>query len=132
MREQEWLRGETENGTTIDLAFDDQFNRSASLEKISGVWFMSEGEYASSITIDSDGSFFGDSTDGCQYSGEIDIPDAEKNIYRMAMTATGCAHAAGSYEGHAMLLDHLGTEDRLAYGLVSSGYVIVNQFSRED
>lgn len=132
VREQQWLRGETDSGARLDLTFDEQFKRTASLEKVAGVWEINEGEYVSSISVEPDGTFFGDSTDGCVYSGQLGVPASSQNIYRMSMTVTGCVEFAGSYNGHATLLDYLGTEDRLGYGLVGEGYVVINEFERKD
>ena len=85
-----------------------EYEIGSSLEQISGIWRDQNTIPAiSNGSINPDGSFFFQDTEGCVKSGNISIIDPVYNAYDVSMTIdAGCRHdVPGDYEGFAVLYD---------------------------
>ena len=68
-----------------------------SVELMSGVW----ADGGVSLTLDQDGSLFGQRDDGCALSGDVLVPDNERTLFEVSFEMAGCPQAEwdGSYMG---------------------------------
>ena len=82
-----------------DFSKDSQSSNTASFATIKGNYVSVD--YTASVAIDADGIISGSNTDGCQYNGQISIPDSTVNIYKVAFTASSCGSYNGEYSGLA-------------------------------
>ena len=75
------------------------------LSAVVGTWTGASSPVADAddrtVTIDADGSFFGQSTDGCAWTGAATIPAPGKPLTRIEFEMAGCptAERNGSYRG---------------------------------
>ena len=94
------------------FTYDDSYERSSSLSKISGTYSDTTGSYTETYTIGTDGALTGSDTDGCVYNGQVSIIDASYNAYDIVLTASNCV-ATTTFNGLAALGDDTGTNDLL-------------------
>lgn len=90
----------TFNGTITShyaLTIAPESSNEAALSMIAGNYVTIDGE--TSIGIDSDGVFSGSNIQGCQYLGNLSVPDASINIYKIRFETTSCAEFNGTYTG---------------------------------
>jgi len=83
-----------------------QFEAPASLELVDGVWSQTRnGNPIESLTVMSDGSFFGQYANGCAYSGTGSVIDPGYNLYAVELEVAACTTptASGDYAGYAKL-----------------------------
>lgn len=73
----------------------------ASLDIASGVWSVTNSSVNNSISINTNGDLYGSDADGCVYSGNLSVPDRQRNIYRVSMTVESCGNTNGLYTGLA-------------------------------
>ncbi|MFZ5622471.1 MAG: hypothetical protein ACOY5W_15740 [Pseudomonadota bacterium] len=83
----------------FSLTYDPVTTRGSSLATITANWFVTDGVYSMSIPIDATGAINGADSDGCVYTGQVNIIDPAVNIYGVSLTASVCA-AAGAYSGY--------------------------------
>ena len=97
------FKGEAVFGGT--KASDFTFEKSASTNE--GASFeMLKGNYvnidnSASVAIDIDGVISGSDIYGCQFVGEVTIPDALINIYELVINVSNCGQRSGQYTGLA-------------------------------
>lgn len=123
----------TSEGTsgTIALAFDDIYNRPSSLGMLEGVWSSSEPGYTLTVAIDTDGSFFGQDSEGCVVFGDFGIINPSQNLYDVQVTATSCGFLTGSYTGFAGLLEYPGGGEYLQVAVSNPDYLLLYPFDRQ-
>lgn len=110
------------------------YQRSVSLGLFTGSWNLRD---ATSVTgtfqFQANGSFTGTGTGvnnaGCQYAGQLSIPNGNFNAESVSLTITGCA-LAGSYSGLSALYDFLSTNDTVVFGLSSGTEAQVSRLTR--
>ena len=71
-------------------------------------------EDGDATTINPDGSFNGSDTQGCNWSGQITIPDTRFNLFNAEVTVNGCAEDDGFYTGQGYTTDATKLNDGLA------------------
>lgn len=71
----------------------------ASLDIIKGNY--TNTNFSSSIAIDADGLISGSDTLGCQYNGNISVPDSSVNVYKVTFTVSSCGDYNGETSGLA-------------------------------
>lgn len=123
----------TDLGTTgtINLVFDEIYNRDSSLGLVADVWYYSDGIDSLAINVENDGTFVGQSSDGCILSGRLSILDPAYNLYGVEVTVTNCGYLNGSYDGFAGLMDDTMPNDTLLVAVSNMNYVIIYSLSRQ-
>lgn len=94
----------------FNLVYSELYERASSLGLTSGVWSYTElasggGVYTVTLTVDSNGELFGSDTDGCVFTGRIDIINSDYNAYRATASVSSCGELDGNYTGLAYLSD---------------------------
>ena len=119
--------------STFTFTYDSIYERDSSLSVIAGVYSDSDGSgYTETYSIDSLGNISGSDSDGCQFSGRIQILNSNFNVYRINLTVTNCGEANDTYSGLATLLDENGsTNDTLAVSFSGTTYVITGAVYRQ-
>ncbi len=86
---------------------DSVYNLASSLSAIAGNWIMIEDDGSTFLNVNENGQFTGGNTGGCQFSGNIQIINSQKNLYRIAtFTISNCgAPYDGNYQGLATLIE---------------------------
>jgi hypothetical protein len=64
-----------------------------------------------SATILQSGSVSGSDSLGCQYSGQITIPDPQFNLFQLSVTVTSCGPSNGTYQGYGNRIDYYNLND---------------------
>lgn len=81
------INGSTTDGGkvigTFSFGVSDQSNEGASLDTVKGNYSTIDAE--TSIAIDIDGILSGSDTDGCQYSGNVTVPNSSVNVYKLVL-----------------------------------------------
>lgn len=102
------LSGQYQSERGFDSSFSldyvpEAYEVPAGLDMIDGVWSVTNSTSNASITINSNGEFFGSDDAGCVFSGDITVPNASVNVYRVNLTQENCGEINGSYSGLASL-----------------------------
>lgn len=125
------ISGRTQDNTTFSLTYDNDYERASSLNTVSGIWSITEGNYTETITIQADGTLDGSNTNGCAYTGSVSVPDSKINVYKIVITASLCGIYNGTYTGLGSLDDLNSTNDVFAFAISSSGYVSIGGLLRQ-
>jgi hypothetical protein len=101
--------------STAEFALDysSLYNRSASLEKLQGVYTYDGPDGLHSIVVDASGNLTGEDYDGCTLSGSVTVPHADRNYYRFTGTLGDCSIYDGPMHGLIYLDDDLGATDNV-------------------
>lgn len=94
---------------TGESEFDDQLstfslNKEAELSSLEASFSVIEGNYVtpdslSSFAFDADGEINGLDDEGCLYSGNIEVDNPNKNVYRMSLVVENCGEFDDTYTG---------------------------------
>jgi len=76
--------------------------------------------YAGQATITGKGHVSGSDELGCQYSGNIAIPDTRFNVFEIAVVISNCPGFNGSYEGLGEQIDWYRVDDRKGLRVLAS------------
>jgi hypothetical protein len=125
----------------ISLNYNDLYERNSNISKLVGNWTSTNAisgiTYHITVNANLTGSFTGDNSAGCIYSGDFTIPDPSKNIYATAMAASACgAPFDGNYLGYSFVYDSLpndpasGNEDRLMMAVESTDAILIIPFEK--
>jgi hypothetical protein len=71
----------------------------ASLSITDSNWTEVLSDMTTTLSIDANGIITGSDTNGCIYNGTIEIPDTNKNIYKIVVNLANCGELNGSYSG---------------------------------
>lgn len=82
------------------------------------------------IPIDATGAINGTDSDGCVYTGQVNIIDPAVNIYGVSLTASACGLYDGAYSGYAVVADDTGMNDILVFTVSNANVVIVGVLDR--
>lgn len=77
----------------------DIYERSASLDLISGSWMVNSVSTSSTVTFEQNGDIFGTDSDGCVFSGSTTVPNTNRNMYKVSLKVENCGEFNGSYSG---------------------------------
>lgn len=100
------------------------YEQPASTELISGAWRVDNSIDNASLTINSNGEFFGSDEVGCVFSGSITVPNANRNLYRINFTQENCGSLNGTYNGlAARAVDTSGTHLLALVGNANMGFI---------
>jgi hypothetical protein len=113
-------------GTTSNLALDyssDLYERSISFSDLEGSWSGSVIGLSYNISIDSSGYFTAVASDGCTASGNLDIPNPNRNIIKADLSISGVnCTVTGNYSGLGILADAGTMNDSIVFGYASDDH----------
>lgn len=115
---------------SFSLTYDPITTRGSSLATLTANWFVTDGVYSMSIPIDATGAINGTDSDGCVYTGQVNIIDPAVNIYGVSLTASACGLYNGAYSGYAVVADDTGINDILVFTVSNANVVIVGVLDR--
>ena len=88
---------------TVEVEFEYQSDEEISQDSITGTWQLPPGfdDQSMTMTVDADGAFFVQRSDGCAGNGTIQVPRPEVNLLTLAFEMAGCQISArdGRYRG---------------------------------
>lgn len=114
---------------TLNLSYDPITDRGSSLATIAGTWSVTNGTDTLTLTV-SNGAVTGADTDGCVYSGSVDILDASVNIYSLDIDVSNCGADNAEYAGFAVLTDGVGENDVMGISISNPTEVVVGFLNR--
>lgn len=125
-----------DNGKEFNLLYDSSSERPASLDRISGIWSRTSGDYTITYTIDDTGSLFGSDTDGKIYSGRIVAGENDFNIYFVEDFSISDPDGVFStylccLEGQATVIDTVVVDDTLVLVVRRALSTIVEELFRQ-
>ncbi|MDH3609373.1 MAG: hypothetical protein OEQ24_09050, partial [Gammaproteobacteria bacterium] len=83
-------------------------------------------ELTSTISIDEEGVFTGNDSDGCKYLGYLDIINPQFNVYRTKLEVSECGSVNDEYEGVAFI-----NENTLAVQIANKKYALFYAFEKK-
>jgi hypothetical protein len=95
---------------TFELNFSERYNRSASLTKLQGVYSFSSGAGSLSIVVQLDGTLTATLSNGCTLTGDVTVPRADRNYYRITGEIESCGVDDGPMTGLIHLSDSSGVD----------------------
>lgn len=100
------------------VAYDDSYERGSSLATVAGVYsdFYINTSPAS-LSIDSDGSLFGQAANGCVANGQVEIIDSQYNAYAVSGVISSCGALNGQYSGLGVTLDWADQDDLFLFAV---------------
>ena len=98
---------------TLNLTYDNIYDRPASLGLVSGIWGETHGTYTITLAIDGAGTINGSDTNGCVYSGTVRIPDPTHDLYALKMDIQSCYNVVVHASGQGVLTDTASPNDSL-------------------
>ncbi|QUM75584.1 hypothetical protein HWV00_04690 [Moritella sp. 24] len=84
------------DGDKMLLSASTTSNNNATLAQLKGTYFILD--IGGSMTIDNTGLISGSDNNGCEYEGDINIPNTDINIYKIFLTVFNCS-SSGHYGG---------------------------------
>jgi len=123
--EQDRITAKVDSGATLDLIYDDIFERPSSLNMVSGIWTMTVGSDTTTIVVGSDGVVDGSDSDGCIYSGSIKTPDINRNIYKLNLIVSNCGSFSGPATGYATLSDFTDQNDSFIFAFSGANAIFI-------
>ncbi|WLQ13241.1 hypothetical protein O5O45_26275 [Hahella aquimaris] len=116
---------------SMSLSFNSIYNRTPSLSLLAGQWNYTSGAYSLTITVQNDGTYWGQDSDGCVVSGTIGLLDTAHNLYNASTSIASCGASNGSYTGFSSLLDNVTTNDTLQVAVSNSNFILLYPFTRQ-
>lgn len=118
------------------MNYGDHFDRPSSLSLWEGTWGITQrGVSVATMTVDADGTLFGQFANGCTLTGHLTLMDADQNLYALqfAMEACDFDFWHGDYSGFAFLDDASGGENNegLLIGLRDDDFDWILSFARQ-
>jgi hypothetical protein len=93
----------TGESATYSLQFRSQYNRSASLASVAGVYSLpaNPNNLVVTVAINSNGALTVNASEpaGCTMNGTVTVPHANRNYYRWSGTFTSCGALNGQHSG---------------------------------
>jgi hypothetical protein len=97
----------------LDLRYDALYERPASLALIAGSWRYSDGAgFSREWRIDAASALTGQDSLGCTFQGQVTVPNAAHNLYRLRYQVSGCNADVVQVDGLAVLDDTLASTTR--------------------
>lgn len=89
---------------SVTLNYSSLTDQAISVSALAGNWGYANyaGTYSASITLENDGSFWGQDSDGCVYAGKIEMINSSVNILSGQGSVSNCGTIDGSYSGFAV------------------------------
>lgn len=117
---------------TFTLTYDVTYERGSSLSSVSGNWSNSDPSgYSQNVTVNANGTFTGNNSSGCTFSGNVTIINPSYDAYRLDNVRIGsCGAFNGTYTGLGVLWDNSTTNDTFTFGMSNSYASMVLTFKR--
>ena len=113
-------------GTTSNLSLaysSDLYERSISFADLEGSWSGSVIGLSYNISIDSSGYFTAVASDGCTASGNLDIPNPNRNMIKADLSISGVnCTVTGNYSGLGILADDGTMNDSIVFGYANDDH----------
>ena len=71
-------------------------------------------------SISDDGELTASDSSGCEYEGEISLPDPNFNLFKVTIEITKCGDANGDYVGYGAQIDYFTLGDRRILRIVAT------------
>ena len=115
----------------IDFVISEDYIRPSSLDTLAGTWVETRlGLSLATVTVNANGSFFGQTVIGCTYTGAASIINPDRNLYSVLFEVENCQQRDGQYTGYASL-----EEDDISEGLLvlasHDGMFVASLFNRQ-
>lgn len=139
------VEGTYEPGKFIDGEYDRRFGASgefkleyaqsmsekrASLDLVNGIWSTDNLSSMASVTIEENGDLFGTDSDGCTYTGKLQAPRSDRNLYKVNVSVENCSQYTGSYSGLASQITY-DSKETLAVFMANSSYAYSLNFVKQ-
>lgn len=127
-----WI-GLGESGT-MDLTFDEIYNRDSSLDILSGLWLLPQLyglDVNILLTIQNDGTITGHDALLSTWTGNVEIIASEFNMYRVNVTETTIGGIEYNYSGLMSLEDSAAENDTFVLAANSDNLSLQGFFSRQ-
>ena len=112
------FRTSAEETGTLELAYDELFERRVALSALAGLWKHTGHKLGLSIDVDPDGNLRGTSSAGCSYEGTVREIRSGINAFDVQLEVASCGGADGRYDG--ML--HVGDDDALHLSITNDRF----------
>jgi hypothetical protein len=106
------------------------YEQPSSFNRVSGIWSgldfsTTNNNVVLTLPVRDDGSIIlGSNTDGCFYTGQIDIIDPAFNLYDISLTSTDCSFLDDIYTGLATLTQGInGNPDEFVYQIDNDSFI---------
>lgn len=98
------------------------YRRTISLDGIAGDYDATNqaSGVSGSVTISVTGEITGSDDDGCEYDGNLSLPDAQFNLLQLTVDVSKCGLANGTYTGYGAQIDFFTLGDGRILRLVTS------------
>ncbi len=118
------------NGDVSLAALDSVYFLGSSMQKVTGSWALHEEDGITTITIKSDGQISGGTNWGAHFSGQVELINKNKNLYRIkSFVITGADQPYdGQYHGVATVMDN---ELVVACVKTDGSYMWIDSFTRQ-
>jgi hypothetical protein len=112
-----------DNGKEFSLLYDAISDRPDSIDRISGIWGRTSGDYTITYSIDDSGNLSGSDTYGLVYAGKIVADENNFNIYSVEEFSIHDPDGYPisyfcCYEGQAAVIDTNIADDTLVFGVI--------------
>lgn len=92
----------------LKVVYSELYDQPSSLEYVKGDWtYTDRDQLTSTISINEEGIFTGNDSDGCEYLGYLDIINPHYNVYRTKLEVSECGSVNDEYEGVAFVADNV-------------------------
>ncbi len=111
----------------LSVTYSELYEQPSSLEYTQGDWsYTDRDELTSTISINEEGVFTGNDSDGCKYLGYLDIINPQFNVYRTKLEVSECGSVNDEYEGVAFI-----NENTLAVQIANKKYALFYAFEKK-
>ena len=88
----------------VDFVISEDYIGPSSLDMLAGTWVETRlGVSLGSVTVNADGTFFGQTVIGCTYTGSASVINPDRNLYSIRFDVENCQQGDGQYSGYASL-----------------------------
>lgn len=89
---------------SLTITYNDIYEQDSSLNLLAGNWsFTDRDGLEIDLSIDENGSARGQDSDQCEYAGNVEIINADYNVYDVVLSISNCGSVNGKYKGMAYL-----------------------------
>lgn len=109
-----------------------EYERSSSFAQLEGDWgYQLTNGFAIAVTIESNGSVFGQNSDGCIYNGAVGTIDTRYNVYSLSISASNCGGLNGNYQGLAIRVPQsVSAPESILFGISTTTLSYIDLFDR--
>lgn len=111
-----------DNGYFDFFAVPGLYRRGFNLQSISGNYtaknLVSGG--TGSVSVSTNGGLTGSDSFGCQYNGQLTVPDPKFNMFQVSVTVSSCGGSNGTYSGYGAQTDYYNLDDGKSLTLVAT------------